>query len=82
MLLETETVIQAGNLPPRLSPAIATGQEPAGSTPVLSLKEVERQALYMVLEAAGDNITRAAHALGIHRATLHRKLKKYNMDRD
>lgn len=36
----------------------------------------------MALEAAGDNITRAAHALGIHRATLHRKLKKYNMDRD
>lgn len=82
VLLETETVIQACNLPPRLSPAIATGQEPSGSTPVLSLKEVERQALYMALEAAGDNITRAAHALGIHRATLHRKLKKYNMDRD
>ena len=82
VLLETETVIQAGNLPPQLSPAIATGQEPAGSTPILSLKEVERQALYVALEAAGDNITRAAHALGIHRATLHRKLKKYNMDGD
>ena len=82
VLLETETVVQAGNLPPRLSPAIATGQEPADSTPVLSLKEVERQALYVALEAAGDNITRAANALGIHRATLHRKLKKYNMDRD
>ncbi len=82
VLLETEDVIQAGNLPPQLSPAIATGQGTGTSTPVLSLKEVERQALYVALEAADDNVTRAAHALGIHRATLHRKLKKHNMDRD
>ena len=82
VLLETEDVIQPGNLPPQLSPAIASGQESDTSTPVLSLKEVERQALYVALEAADDNVTRAAHALGIHRATLHRKLKRHNMDRD
>ncbi|MDE2887457.1 MAG: sigma 54-interacting transcriptional regulator [Gemmatimonadota bacterium] len=82
VLLETEDVIQAGNLPPQLSPAIASGQESDTRTPVLSLKEVERQALYVALEAADDNVTRAAHALGIHRATLHRKLKKHNMERD
>lgn len=82
VLLETATVIQAGNLPPQLSPAIASGKESAASTSVLPLAEVERQALLLALEAAGDNVTRAAHALGIHRATLHRKIKKYNMDRD
>ena len=82
VLLETGDVIQAGNLPPQLSPAIASGEESGASTPVLSLKEVERQALHVALEAADDNVTRAAHALGIHRATLHRKLKKHNMDRD
>ena len=82
VLLETASVIQAGNLPPQLSPAIASGQESAVSTSVLPLAEVERQALLLALEAAGDNVTRAANALGIHRATLHRKLKKYNMDRD
>ncbi|MDE3001591.1 MAG: sigma 54-interacting transcriptional regulator [Gemmatimonadota bacterium] len=82
VLLETGDVIQAGNLPPQLSPAIASGQEPDASTPVLSLKEVERQALFVALEAADDNVTRAAHALGIHRATLHRKLKKHNMERE
>ncbi|MDE2887206.1 MAG: sigma 54-interacting transcriptional regulator [Gemmatimonadota bacterium] len=82
VLLEMGNVIQAGNLPSQLSPAIASGQEHATPTSVLSLKEVERQALYVALEAADDNVTRAAHALGIHRATLHRKLKKHNMDRD
>ena len=82
MLLETASVIRAGNLPPQLSPAIASGQDRAAPTAILPLAEVERQALLLALEAAGDNITRAAHALGIHRATLHRKLKKYSLDRD
>ncbi|MCE2440167.1 MAG: sigma 54-interacting transcriptional regulator [Candidatus Latescibacteria bacterium] len=82
VLLATEPVIQAGNLPPQMSPAIASGSKSALAATVLPLAEVERQALLLALEAAGDNITRAARALGIHRATLHRKLKKYNEDTD
>ena len=82
VLLEASSVIQASNLPPQLSPAIASGRDRAAPSAVLPLAEVERQALLLALEASGDNVTRAAHALGIHRATLHRKLKKYNLDKD
>ena len=78
VLLETAPVIQAGNLPPQLSPAIASGQDSPERTTSLPLAEVERQAVLLALEVAGDNVTRAANVLGIHRATLHRKLKKYN----
>ena len=81
-LLEASSVIQAGNLPPQLSPAIASGHDRALAKAVMPLAEVERQALLLALEAEGDNITRAARALGIHRATLHRKLKKYNLGGD
>ena len=82
VLLETSPVIQAANLPPQLTPAITSGQDSPKRTASLSLAEVERQAVLLALEVAGNNVTRAANALGIHRATLHRKLKKYNQVRD
>ena len=82
VLLEAAPVIQAGNLPPQLIPAITSGQDSPERTTSLPLAEVERQAVLLALEVAGDNVTRAANALGIHRATLHRKLKKYNQVRD
>ena len=82
VLLEASSVIQAGNLPPQLSPAIVSGHDRALPKAVMPLAEVERQALLLALEAEGDNVTRAAHALGIHRATLHRKMKKYNLNGD
>ena len=79
VLLETEEVLQAGSLPPQPLPALASGSE--GSTPeaILPLVEVERQALLDALEAADNNVTRAAHGLGIDRATLYRKLKKHDL---
>ena len=46
---------------------------------VLTLAEVERRALVRALEVAERNVTRAARALGINRATLYRKLKKYDL---
>lgn len=82
VLLETTPVIQAGNLPPQLSPAITSSQDDLERSASLSLAEVERQAVLLALEVSGDNVTRAANALGIHRATLHRKLKKYNQASD
>ena len=82
VLLEASSVIQAGNLPPQLSPAIVSGHDRALPKAVMPLAEVERQALLLALEAEGNNVTRAAQALGIHRATLHRKMKKYNLNGD
>jgi two-component system, NtrC family, response regulator HydG len=55
-----------------------TLQEP--SVPVgLTLKEVERELIRKTLERTGGNRTRAAEVLGISRATLHNKLKEYDL---
>ena len=82
VLLETDAVLQAGSLPPQLSPVIAAGSDGSPPTAILPLAEVERQALVHALEVADNNITQAAQALGINRATLHRKLKRYDLSKD
>ncbi len=46
----------------------------------LSLDEVECLAITQTLEAVEDNKSEAARRLGITRATLHNKLKKYGLD--
>ncbi len=82
VLLETSPVLQASNLPPKLSPVIKSAQPDGRPATVLPLAEVERQALLRALEAADNSPKEAADALGIHRTTLHRKMKKYNIDID
>ena len=90
VLLETSDVLQAGN--PALSKLHSTseGYMPSSdsdimpalastSTEILSLEELEKQALVHALEVTDNNITKAAQALGINRVTIHRKLKKYNL---
>ena len=42
------------------------------------LKKAEEQTITEVVETMGYNISKAAHILGISRATLYNKLKKYN----
>ena len=79
VLLETTDVLQVGNLPAQLSPIIASGWTPSAPSTVLPLVEVERQALVHALEASDRNISEAARALGVNRATMYRKLKKYNL---
>ena len=77
VLLETNDVLQAGNLPPQLwTPGNPTG-EPAAPTPSMTLAELERQAIIRALEIKGGNVAEAARALGINKATLYRRLKKY-----
>ena len=82
VLLETDAVLQVGSLPLQLSPAIAAGNDHSTLAAVLPLVEVERQALVHALEVADNNVTQAAQALGTNRATLHRKLKKYDLSKD
>lgn len=43
------------------------------------LLEVERSALLRALSRAGGNVSQAAIALGMSRATLHRKMKKFDL---
>ena len=79
ILLETTDVLQVKNLPPQLSLMVASRRDHPAPSPVLPLPEVERQALIQALEAASNNVTKAAQSLGINRATLYRKLKKYDL---
>ena len=81
VLLEPGPVLQAASLQPAVPAAPAAGaREPAASAQpaaVLPLAEVERRAVLQAFELVGRNVTRAATALRISRATLHRKLRKY-----
>lgn len=81
VLLERTDVLHADSLPQRLSPAAETRAAAAdGDRPgIRTLAAVERQALATALDISGDNITAAARGLGISRATLYRKLKKYGL---
>lgn len=79
VLLETTDVLQANNLPPQLSPIVASRSDHLAPTAVLPLAEVERQALVHALEVSANNVTEAARALGLNRATLYRKLKKHDL---
>lgn len=58
--------------------AEVSGEEPAGGFAAdLPLEEVEKATILKTLESAGGNKSEAARKLGITRATLHKKLKKY-----
>ena len=81
VLLETTDLLQQQSLPSHLLQAVP--QPPTKrltDVPVIRpLDEVERNAILHALEVTDNNISRAAHALGINRSTLHRKLKQYRL---
>ena len=79
VLLETTDVLQLNSLPPRLSPIVASRRDHTAPPAILPLAEVERQALVHALEVSANNVTQAARGLGLNRATLYRKLKKYGL---
>ncbi|MEM1412737.1 MAG: helix-turn-helix domain-containing protein, partial [Pseudomonadota bacterium] len=50
-----------------------------GATPVMTLEEVERQAVASALHKHGFNISRAARELGLTRAALYRRMEKHDL---
>ena len=56
--------------------------EDAGIGPLASLDEVEKHHVALVLADCGGNISQAARTLGIDRATLYNKMKKYQLRKD
>ena len=80
VLLETTDLLQPSSLPWHLLQTILrpATDSTADATLILPLDEVERRTLVHALEVTGNNISRAAQALGINRSTFHRKLKKYS----
>lgn len=58
------------------SPSTPPAPEDADIT-IVSLEELERKAILATLKAVDDNKSEAARRLGITRATLHNKLRRY-----
>lgn len=71
IVLETTDLLGADHLAPD---GPAASRDVAGR--VVPLAEVERQKIAHALEVFDRSQMRAAAALGINRATLHRKLRK------
>ncbi len=57
---------------------VSPGAEQGGRAPVLPLVELERQQILQAMKQTGGNKKEAARLLGIHRMTLHKKLKQMN----
>ena len=83
VLLETTERLQVSSLPSRFSvQAGSLSPEPlpvAASPGIVPLAQIERLAIRRALEASDDNVSEAARALGVSRATLYRKLKQYDL---
>lgn len=56
------------------------GLSASGVDSGMTLEELERAAILNMLRETGDNKSEAARRLGITRATLHNKLKRYDME--
>jgi len=79
VVLCSDGVIKAGHLPPDLFEApdhVMRGDE----RKALTLDDNERDHIMWMLEHAGGNRTLAARLLGIDRASLWRKLKRFGVE--
>lgn len=68
------------NLPPNVAKAPEEPDKKPDSLAGMSLDMLEKQAIESTLKQTGDNKSEAARRLGITRATLHNKLRKYGME--
>jgi transcriptional regulator with GAF, ATPase, and Fis domain len=66
-------------LDPTASPSPVTGPMPMAPKPP---QEITREQLERVYRQAGGNITQAAKLLGIHKATLYRRMKTLGLTRE
>jgi DNA-binding NtrC family response regulator len=73
--------IDVGDLPPVVRGAQDTGltREDAAALSTTALADLERMTILRVFDQAGGDKALAGRMLGISRATLYRKLKRYNI---
>ena len=79
ILAETD-VIHSHDLPDKLrstSPVMASVENPG-----LTLEELEREHIKLVLDKVENDKVKAAQVLGIHLSTLYRKVQRYHLDGD
>jgi len=74
MVVGRGDMVEASDLP---LASVRADSEPSG----LSLEAVEKAHIQRVLDEMGGNVTQSAKALGIDRATLYNKMKKYAIER-
>ena len=95
-VVETYTPAEWQNKSNGATPSLVTGAQPiqegakilqfpspnanAGDGKVRTINELESLAIENAIHEFGGNLTEAAKALGIGRATLYRKVKQYNID--
>jgi two-component system response regulator AtoC len=79
--LTMNSALLPGDLPPRLQQQTALPR-PGASPPLLTLEELEKQHIQVVLRATQGNKKRAAQILGINRRSLYRMAKRYGLDLD
>ncbi|HTY08412.1 MAG TPA: sigma 54-interacting transcriptional regulator, partial [Candidatus Edwardsbacteria bacterium] len=83
VILAPGLVIEPSHVPAAMLPGTPSAeQRPGGGAAAEgtgTLKGRERQAIINALEECGGNKTRAAKKLGIHYATLYRKMKHYGI---
>ena len=90
--VERAVILCCGDLvtPAELPDTVAHAPEPletqespeAISLAGMALEDVERRAIEDTMRQTGDNKSEAARRLGITRATLHNKLRKYGLEQD
>jgi len=78
VVLAEGSVVEPRHLPPDLQPD-APGLGASRQGGLATLEENERQHILWVLEQTGGNKSRAAEILGIDRASLWRKLKRFGV---
>ncbi|MGC4117680.1 MAG: helix-turn-helix domain-containing protein [Myxococcales bacterium] len=76
-VVATTAVVQAANL----GLAAPTAVQPADQA-MATLEEVEKRHIAFVLQQLEGNVSKAAKTLGIDRATLYNKIKKYGLRKD
>jgi two-component system response regulator AtoC len=77
--LTMNSALLPGDLPPRLQQQTAVPRLNAAPQ-LLTLEELEKQHIQVVLRATEGNKKRAAQILGINRRSLYRMAKRYGLD--
>jgi len=77
LVLGTGPLIQVKDLP---SPVLYQMNTEAEGAEILSLKDLERQAIIQALEMTGGDRLKAAVKLGIGKTTIYRKLKGFGLE--
>ena len=80
--LGNHKTIDVGDLPPAIASAapISVGGVPAVPVNTSNLEDMERETIRRVFEQCKGDKVQAGKTLGISRATLYRKLKRYNIE--